>query len=423
VDYLAPGNKFRSAAIYFLVLLNFCILVSPGFNSPAHFAYDQELLTWSSAAISHMVWGLGVTKGQLVFYSGLNNDSASLMGNSDALHLILVKTETSTPQFLGRYPPGIGLTIFVFFVALGLHFWVARLATTIFHVGTLLLFTFNLKRHTRSYSQAIIGGILFSTVPMSSYFGRLVEMFMPALFFMTLAVTFYSEGYNQHNSLRRLLPVLLCLSLALFYNWVALILTVVILAFEIKRTDRSPMAIAAFVCANMAALLLVVLPLAVTTYQNASMHALGAMFQVFLHRTAVTAQDDSGRPITLVSWMLTFARANAWGFTPLTPFLALGGVIVSMMTGHRPLLSYAERVNRMQAVVGLLWILILAQGVYVHTYYQYFLLPPEIYYASIFLERIAAIQSHRVLCRFSVFAIVALIYYISALTLFGPAYL
>jgi hypothetical protein len=129
-----------------------------------------------------MVWGLEVTRGQIAFFTGDWAASIfALMGRPDALQVILEKTRSASgPVFLGRYPPGIGLTLYFFFSVLGLHFWVARLATTIFHVGTLILFTLNLHRRTNKYSLALIGGLLFSTVPMSSYFGRLVDMFIPA---------------------------------------------------------------------------------------------------------------------------------------------------------------------------------------------------------------------------------------------------
>jgi hypothetical protein len=421
-------GKIGLVLLYVIVLGNFLILVSPGFDSPAHFYYDESLLCWSAAAISHMVWGLGVTKGQIAFFTG---DWAvyifPLMGRTDALQVMLDRTRNASgPVFLGRYPPGIGLTLYFFFSVLGLHFWVARLATTIFHVGTLILFTFNLHRRTNKYSLALIGGLLFSTVPTSSYFGRLVDQFIPALFFMTLGATLYSNSFESKTSVRRLAPALVSVCVACFYNWIGFILFAVILLVELVRKDRSPKVILAGVTLMLSMLLVLVVPLAMLGVSLGGYHGttivsnLTTMFGIFLHRTFLYTKDDSNVPFTGLQWIASFFRVNVWGFTLLVIPLTLGGLILGVKKATRMPVTYAGRINSILGLVGVLWVLLMAQGVYVHMYYQYFLLPGEVYFASVLLDRVYSLK-----WRFRWFSIalviVALlvIYYLSRVTIFS----
>lgn len=400
----------------------------PGFSSPAHFYYDETLLTWCAAAISHIVWGIGVTKGQIAFFTGdWASNIFTLMGRPDALQVILERTrDASGPVFLGRYPPGIGLTLFLFFSIFGLHFWVARLATTIFHVGTLILFTFNLHRHSKRLGLALIGGLLFSTVPMSSYFGRLVDQFIPALFFMTLAATFYANAFHQSDAKRRLIPALASLCVACFYNWIGFIMFVMILGLELMRRDRSLRAVLAGLAVMMLVLVALVVPLATLGvslggYSNSTIpNQLQVMFEIFLHRTFLSNQNDAGAMISPLGWVLSFARVNIWGFTLLIPPLALAGFMIYIRRAVRLPIGYAERVNGMLGLVGVVWVFLMAQGVYVHMYYQYFLLPGEVFFASVFLDRLlAANWRFRMVTRIFVIGAILVVYYLSVQTIYG----
>ena len=422
-------DKAKIALLYLVILGNFVLLVAPGFAGPAMFYYDETLLLWSTAGISHMVWGLGVTKGQIALFTGnWASDIFPLMGRTDALQVILERTlNASAPVFMGRYPPGIGLTLYLFFVTFGLQFWVARLATTIFHVGTLILFPFNLYRHTRKYSLALIGGLLFSSVPMSSYFGRLVEPFIPALFFMTLSATFYSSSFHEENSVRRLGPALASLCVACFYNWVGFLLFVVVIALELARTNRSLKGVLACAIVMLSMLVFLVLPLATLgvslgDYKGSNLFSnLVIMFRIFIHRTFLTSQDDSGLQFSRLQESLVFVRVNIWAFTLLVPALAVCGLLtwIRRTINHVPL-SYAERVNGILCAVGVMWVLLMAQGVYVHMYYQYFLLPGEVFFASAFLDRLlSANRGFCMLTRILVIGAIVAIYYLSVQTICG----
>jgi len=425
---ISTRTRLKSAILYFIVVGNFLSLISPGFGSPAHFYYDENLLIWSAEGIAHMVWGLGVTKGQLaLFTNDWFHNIMPLMGNRDALQIILERTRTApSPVFLGRYPPGIGLTLYLFFSIFGLHFWVARMATTIFHIGTLILFTYNLKRLTKGFSLAAIGGFLFSTVPMSSYFGRLVVDFIPALFFMTLAVTFYSSSYRQKSVRSRLVPALLALCFACFYNWVGFILFAFLLLFELRRSDRSGRNIAAVFIVFMSMLVLLIVPLVLTGvsiggYRNGTLvDNLWLQFQIFVHRTFLSTQNDAGQPFTVYQWVTNFISVNVWGFTLLVPPLAICGLGLYVRRVRRRPLMYVERVNGILGLVGVSFVALLAQGVYVHMYYQYFLLPGEVYLASTILNAVYS-QDWGLQWVSKLFVICALasVYYLARVTIFG----
>jgi hypothetical protein len=209
----------------------------------------------------------------------------------------------------------------------------------------------------------------------------------------------------------------------MFYNWVGLILAAVIFVVELKRSDRSTRAIASYTLVVAAALISLVAPLLMTgvigpqgSYSSGGIKDLSLMLSTFQHRTITSFHDDIGRPITLTSWILRFALFNAWGFTPFVPILAVGGLANSFRDRTRSF-SYAERVNGILAMVGVLWVLLLPQGVYVHMYYQYFLLPGEIYYAAAFLDRLALAKSKFGISKISVILVLALVYLSSRIIL------
>jgi len=399
------------------VAANFISLTFSGFSSPAIFFYDESLLVWSAAGLAHTVWGLGATKGQLaIFAPNYAATIFSLKGNPDALRIILQQTELAAhPVFMGRYPPGIGLTVYMFFSIFGVDFWTARLSTTVFHVATLLLFTYNLKRYVKSYRLAVIGGFLISTVPMSVYFGRLLEMFMPSLFFMILAVTYYTTA-QVRRARWRVGPTLVCTCLSLFYHWVGLLLALLIIALELRKKDRSIRRVAIFASVVSGLLVVLVFSILVTgvigqsfTYFPASIGQFGSMLGLLVGRTFLSTRSDTGQPITLVSWLLRFAVVNAWGYTPFVSLMAIAGFLRSVRAAGNSL-TYAERVNGVLLVLSVLFTIIAAQGVYVHMYYQYFLLPGEIYYAAVFLDKIVSMKAPLSLSSIFVIMLLAVVY-------------
>ena len=418
-------QNFSTILLLLFVAANFISLTYSGFSSPAIFFYDESLLIWSAAGLAHLVWGLWATKGQVALYTP-NYPAAifSLKGNPSALEIMLHLTKLAPyPVFLGRYPPGIGLTVYLFFSIFGVHFWTARLSTTVFHVGTLLLFTYDLKRYVKSYRIAAIGGFLFSTVPMSVYFGRLVEMFMPSLFFMMLATTYYSAAQSR-EARWRLGPTLACTCASLVYHWIGLLLALVIIVLELKRKDRSIRGLAAFAGTVVGIASVLVASLLSTgvigpsyNYYPASPSNLGTISLILIHRTLLSSHNDIGQPITPVSWLLRFVVVNAWGFTPIVPLLAIAGFLKSMKTSKNSL-TYPDRVNGIVLIVSALFVIIAAQGVYVHMYYQYFLLPGEIYYAAKFLDEIATTKSRSKVSKIFVLATIALVYLTSTVILY-----
>jgi len=145
-----------------------------------------------------------------------------------------------------------------------------------------------------------------------------------------------------------------------------------------------------------------------------------AMFTIFLHRTFLRTQDDSGVTFTRLQQISKFLQVNVWGFTLLVPLLAACGLLLWMKRDTRAPLTYAGRVNGMLSVMGVVWVLLMAQGVYVHMYYQYFLLPGEVFFASVLLDRVHSLERRfRWLSGLSVTIIILAVYYLSRLTIFG----
>src|SRR5262249_48981217 len=121
----------------------------------------------TTLALSHVRLGLAATRAHDLFY----------------------EPATGHSFVYGHHPPALALALASAFTLTGSDApWVARSVAIAFHVGSLVLFAGLLRRHVPPRA-ALVGLFVFATLPMSSFFGRMVDYEPLALFAALVALT------------------------------------------------------------------------------------------------------------------------------------------------------------------------------------------------------------------------------------------
>jgi hypothetical protein len=150
-----------AAALYGLALLTI------GIREDWRLLHEDNGAFHTTLALSHLRLGLGATRAHDLFYEPA--------------------TGHSFPY--GHHPPALALTLASAFALMGSDApWVARSVAIAFHLGSLLLFAGRLRRHLPP-GAALAGLFVFATLPMSSFFGRMVDYEPLGLFAALLALS------------------------------------------------------------------------------------------------------------------------------------------------------------------------------------------------------------------------------------------
>jgi 4-amino-4-deoxy-L-arabinose transferase-like glycosyltransferase len=120
----------------------------------------------TTLALSHLALGLATTRAHDVFYD----------------------PEPGVAAPYGHHPPALALLVAAFFALTGSATpAVARLVVIACHLGSLILLM-GILEHLVSRGAAGLGGLAFATLPMSAYFGRMVNYEPVCLFGVMLAL-------------------------------------------------------------------------------------------------------------------------------------------------------------------------------------------------------------------------------------------
>ncbi len=128
-------------------------LLSIGLTRDWRLRHEDNGAMHTSLALSHLTLGLAATRAHDVFYNP--------------------HTGEATPY--GHHPPATALVLAAAFALTGSDSpAVARLTVIACHLGSLFVFTAWLGRFVGT-RHALLGGFVFATLPMSAYFGRMVN--------------------------------------------------------------------------------------------------------------------------------------------------------------------------------------------------------------------------------------------------------
>ena len=146
-------------------------------------------------------------------------------------HDLFFKPDTGRGRNPGHHPPATALLVALAFTLTGSAApWAARLVPIAFHMGSLFLLV-ALFNHFFDRRMAVFGGFLLATIPMSSYFGRMVNYEPLCLF----AVLIQLSGYAACKGNRRrfgLAAVAIGVVLGGLIDWAALFFAAAIACVE-----------------------------------------------------------------------------------------------------------------------------------------------------------------------------------------------
>jgi len=144
-------------------------LLSLHVGDPWRYLHDDNGRRYSSYARTHLVRGLAVTGGRDFFYDARDGRMVPY----------------------GHHPPGLGLLLAGWFRLLGADSpLVARSLAALFHLATALI-VFAILRACYPGPPGLVAAFVFVVVPMSSFFGKLVNFEPFVLPFMVGAVVMY----------------------------------------------------------------------------------------------------------------------------------------------------------------------------------------------------------------------------------------
>lgn len=165
----APGALDRLRPPWWAWLLLFAwatALLSIGVTRDWRLVHEDNGALHTTFARGHLDLGLARTRGHDVFHM----------------------PATGETSVYGHHPPGVSLTLAAAFALTGSDApWVARAVMIAFQLASLALMIALLRLHFAP-ALALVGGFVFATVPMSAFFGRMVNYEPPCLAGVLLAL-------------------------------------------------------------------------------------------------------------------------------------------------------------------------------------------------------------------------------------------
>jgi 4-amino-4-deoxy-L-arabinose transferase-like glycosyltransferase len=191
------GSTRRRLAVAAVALYSVALL-SIGIRKDWRLLHEDNGAFHTTLALSHVKLGLARTRAHDLFFEPA--------------------TGRSFPY--GHHPPGLPLLVAAAFAVTGSDApWVARSVAILFQTGSLLLFIAILRRFF-PFRTALFGGLVFATLPMSSFFGRMVNYEALCLFAVLLQlmglVSLEQSGFRRGRGV-------LCLGIVLgaLFDWPA----------------------------------------------------------------------------------------------------------------------------------------------------------------------------------------------------------
>jgi hypothetical protein len=209
VSRTGPSLPTRAAALL-LVLLYALALLAIGLREDWRLLHEDNGAWHTSLAMSHLTLGLAATRAHSVFFNPATGESYPY----------------------AHHPPGPALILAAAFSLSGsAEPAVARGAAILFQLASLLLLV-RLLRRFFTWGESLVGSILFASLPMAAYFGRVVNYEVFCLPFVLLQLDAWVEWRRRgsRGSLARLCAGAL---LGAFMDWPSLFFTAALVAVEL----------------------------------------------------------------------------------------------------------------------------------------------------------------------------------------------
>lgn len=198
-----------------LLFIYACGLLSIGITKDWRLIHEDNGAMHTTLALSHLQLGLAETRAHDVFFN----------------------PTTGEANIYGHHPPLTALILAGVFAVTGSDApYVARIVPIVFHLGSLSLFVLILSRFF-SKGIAIFGGFFMATVPMSAFFGRMVNYEPLCLFAIILQLFGYAK-FKDDMSKQGLGWLCLGIFLGGLVDWGAFFFAAAFVVVEIIRAIR-----------------------------------------------------------------------------------------------------------------------------------------------------------------------------------------
>jgi len=171
-----PTRSRWYAAARAAVVVVAALLLSRGITSPFVGWHELNSALYTQYARNHIQYGLGYTRGYCTWGA--------------------TATPPAVPDRYLNHPPLIALWTAVPLVVFGDHEWSARLVPIAATLGSVVLLM-RIVGGLGGRLLGVLGGLFFATLPLTAYFGRMIDHVAPVQFFSLLMV----HGYLQWTGL------------------------------------------------------------------------------------------------------------------------------------------------------------------------------------------------------------------------------
>ena len=314
-------------------------------GDPWRYLHDDNGRRYSSYARTHLALGLRATGGHDFF---LDRRDGRLVP-------------------YGHHPPALGVLLAGWFRLIGDDGpRTARALPACFHVASALLVFVILRRHYPG-PPGLVAALAFAVVPMSSYFGKMVNFEPLVLPFVIAAVLGWWE-WAETGSGRALVMTAACVAAGALVDWPMLLVPVVLLADGLRRARRGEGG--RFVRAGVAlAIGTALLGLAIAAWASAPVGGT-ELGRAFSFRAQLHGRYPWWR---LAGHLIDFNRRYFTEPVFVTSLVAVWLLVRAAWRDGR--LAPRERLLALFGAVGFLPIVAFPTSARYHAYWQFYLLP------------------------------------------------
>lgn len=373
---ISPGRSWVRAAVthipFAVIFVLAVALLTIHVNTPWSTVHEDNGLVFEVAAINHIRFGLGFTKGQDFFDTSVEpwthaTGSFDPKGVSSAAEFQYFLTGPTHPILYGDHPPLLGLTIAGSLLVFGYHFWAVRLVPIVFTLGALVLF-YRLMLLLFNTRTAAFASALFITFPIAAYYGRDVAHEAPTLcceIGMALCYALWRRGGDA----RWLWGVAGCVALGMAYGWPMLFFAWLLPALDFLATRRLNWRLALATAVTVTLTFGLVLA-QIAWAAGGSLSGLTGMFFI-RSSSSVPALKAAG----VLGWIKKVIIFNVHDFGKWTAFALLAALIFLGWRLLREGLSLRLQITALFALGGLAHIIVFREGSFIHDYWQFYLIP------------------------------------------------
>ncbi|HEY7224412.1 MAG TPA: glycosyltransferase family 39 protein [Micromonosporaceae bacterium] len=364
--WLSWARWWRREAPFAAILLLAATLLTLNVGTPFWAQHEFNGAVFTGVAANHLRLGLGVTRGQDYFADtpyGLWPTPAQV---PDLMALYFHGQTTAVPY--GHHPPLLGLTVAGAIAVFGEHTAVVRAVPIVYSLlGLVLFYLLVVRLFDRGIAR--VASLLYATFPLFAYFGRNVCHEAPTLCYGLALILAYVR-WRPGGPRRRWWAALMAGSVVVggCYGWPMYYLVGLLIAVDWVSRRRFDSRLALTIG------LPGVVTLAGVLGQITAMPG-GGLSQLLANGQLRTGDTDSSGATPMAWWhqlVRYYAEQN---------FGKIAVALVPFAVGFLVYRAYRERLSQRTMIVGLFgaWglvhIVLWRDGAWVHTYWQFYLLP------------------------------------------------